>query len=64
MMDGMSNVMGPFMGLMMSYWVLVSLLILVVLVLLAVWLFQQVRHGPDTGAAAHDGDGYPPEMRA
>lgn len=44
MMDGMNNMMGPLMGLMMTYWVGFSILVLAVLVLLAVWLFQQVRH--------------------
>lgn len=43
MMDGMNTMMGPLMGLMMGYWVVFSLALLVVLVLLAVWLFQQVR---------------------
>ena len=34
------------MGLMMGYWALISLVIVVILVLFAVWLFQQVRRGP------------------
>jgi hypothetical protein len=37
--------MGWMMGGAMVYWILVALLVLVVLVLLAVWLFQQVRRG-------------------
>ena len=45
MMDGMNNMMGPLMGLMMTYWVVLSIVILAVLLLLAVWLFQQIRHG-------------------
>jgi uncharacterized membrane protein len=59
MMGGMSSMMGPFMGWMMTYWVLVSLLVLIVLGLLAVWLFQQVRRGAD-GAVGRDRRGYPP----
>ena len=46
MMDSANNMMGQFMGLMMGYWALVSLVILVILVLIAVCLFQQVRRGP------------------
>ena len=45
MMDGMSNMMGPLMALMMTYWVVFSIVLLAVVVLLAVWLFQQVRRG-------------------
>jgi len=44
-MDGMGGMMGWMMGGMMAYWGVVSMLVLVVLVLLAVWLFQQVRRG-------------------
>lgn len=44
MMDG-TGTMGDMMGAMMAYWALVGLLVLVVLVLLAAWLFQQVRRG-------------------
>ena len=43
MMDGM---MGGFMALMMGYWAVVLLLVLIVLVLAAVWLFQQIRLAP------------------
>ena len=46
MMDSANNMMGQFMGLMTGYWALISLVILVILVLFAVWLFQQVRCGP------------------
>ena len=63
MMGGMDGVMGTLMGLMMGYWLLVSLLVLVVLGLLAVWLFQQVRRGP-SGTGVPAGRGYPPETRA
>jgi len=52
MMDGMSNMMGPLIGLMMTYWVALSVVLLAVLVLLGVWLFQQVRHGAG-GDATH-----------
>ena len=52
MMDGMNNMMGPLMGLMMTYWVVFAVVLLAVLVLLGVWLFQQVRHGPG-GNAPH-----------
>ena len=59
MMGGMDGMMGTLMGLMMGYW----LLVLVVLGLLAVWLFQQVRRGP-SGTGVPAGRGYPPETRA
>ena len=52
MMDGMNNMMGPLMGLMMTYWVVFSVVLLAVLVLLGVWLFQQVRRGSG-GNATH-----------
>ncbi len=45
MMDGMGDMMGWMMGGMMAYWGVISMLVLVVLVLLTVWLFQQVRRG-------------------
>ena len=52
MMNGMNNVMGPLMALMMTYWVVFSVVLLAVLVLLGMWLFQQVRHGAG-GDATH-----------
>jgi len=45
MMNDMTSMMGPLMGVMMTYWVVFSLVVLVVLILLAVGLFQQVRRG-------------------
>jgi len=42
-MSDMSGMMGSPMAAMMTYWLAVSLLVLVILVLLAIWLFQQVR---------------------
>ena len=56
MMNGMYGMMGPMMAWMMTYGLLVAILVLVVLALLAVWLFQQVRRGPD----GPTGRGYPP----
>ena len=52
MMDGMNNMMGPVMGLMMTYWAVFAVVLLGVLVLLGVWLFQQVRHASG-GNATH-----------
>ncbi|HET6317942.1 MAG TPA: hypothetical protein VFG86_15925 [Chloroflexota bacterium] len=46
---------GPFMGWMMTYWVLFSLLLLIVLGLAAVWLFQQIQHGGAAGKADRGG---------
>jgi len=40
--------------------VVLLLVLLVVLVLAAVWLFQQIRRG---APAAHGTSGYPPENR-
>jgi len=40
----MSGMMGPFMGTMTAFLVVFWLVILVVLALLAAWLFQRVRH--------------------
>ena len=54
MMDGtcgMCAMMGPFMAWILGLGVLVWLLVLVVLVLLAVWLFQRVRRA--AGNQAH-----------
>jgi len=39
----MSGMMVSLMGAMMTYWLAVSLVVLVILVLLAIWLLQQVR---------------------
>jgi uncharacterized membrane protein len=44
MMNSMGGMMGSMMAWMMGFSVVVWLLVLVVLALLAVWLFQQVRH--------------------
>jgi hypothetical protein len=44
-MGSVGDVMGWMMSGMMAYWALISILVLVVLMLLAVWLFQQVRRG-------------------
>jgi hypothetical protein len=60
MMDGMNSMMGGFMALMMGYWAVFLLLLLVVLVLAAVWIFQQIRRG---APAPHGTGGYPPENR-
>ncbi len=60
MMDGMNNMMGPLMGVMIGYWVLLSLLVLVILGLVAVWLFQQIRREP-AGPAAPSARAYPPD---
>ena len=49
MMCDMSSVMGPMVGVMMTYSAIVSLLVLAVPALLAVWLFQLVRRGGATG---------------
>jgi uncharacterized membrane protein len=62
MTDGMAGMMGPFMGLMMVFWILLWVLVLVVLALLAVWLFQQVRHGRPTSDGAR-AQPFPPETR-
>ncbi len=43
-MNGMGSMMNWMMGGMMAYGVVFSVLLLIVLVLLAIWLFQQV-HG-------------------
>jgi hypothetical protein len=47
---GMGDMMGGAMGWLMGVWMaaggLITLLVIVVLVLAAVWLFQQVRSGP------------------
>ncbi len=59
-MDGMNSMMGGFMALMMGYWAVLLLVLLVVLVLAAVWLFQQIRRG---APAAHGTGGYPPKNR-
>jgi uncharacterized membrane protein len=48
MMNGMGGMMGSMMAWMMGFSMLVWLLVLVVLALLAVWLFQQVRHDRTT----------------
>ena len=45
MMEGMGNMMGWMMGGAIIIWTAIGLLGLVVLSLLAVWLFQQVRRG-------------------
>jgi membrane protein implicated in regulation of membrane protease activity len=45
MMNGLDGMVGPMMAWMMGYSVLIGLLVLVVLALLAVWLFQEVRRG-------------------
>ncbi|HXI16205.1 MAG TPA: hypothetical protein VNM48_07525 [Chloroflexota bacterium] len=42
-MNGMGNMMNWMMGGMMAYGAVFSVLLLIVLALLAVWLFQQVR---------------------
>ena len=44
-MGDMMGQMGWMMGGMMAYWALVGVLVLAILVLLAIWLFQQVRGG-------------------
>ena len=44
-MGGMRDMMGWMMGGAMAFWALAGILVLVVLTLLAVWLFQQVRRG-------------------
>ncbi len=49
MMNGMGSMMGWMMGWMMAYWGLVALLVLAVLVLLVIWLFQQIRREAGTG---------------
>ncbi len=59
-MDGMNSMMGGFMALMMGYWAVLLLVLLVVLVLAAVWLFEQIRRG---APAPHRTDGHPPENR-
>jgi uncharacterized membrane protein len=46
----MCGMMGPFMAWILGLGVLVWLLVLVVLVLLAAWLFQQVRRPADNQA--------------
>jgi len=51
MLNGMNDMMAPLMGLTMTYWELFSIVLLVVLVLLAVWLFQQVRQGSGSNAS-------------
>ncbi|HEV8635338.1 MAG TPA: hypothetical protein VG370_14010 [Chloroflexota bacterium] len=47
---GMGDMMGGAMGWLMGVWMaaggLITLLVIVVLALAAVWLFQQVRGGP------------------
>ena len=47
---GMCGMMGSFMAWFLGLGVLVSVLVLVVLVLLAAWLFQQVRRPADNQA--------------
>jgi len=42
-MNGMGSMMNLMMGGMMAYGAVFSVLLLIVLVLLAIWLFQQVR---------------------
>ena len=59
MMNGMHDMMGPMMAWMMTYGLLVLLLVLIVLGLLAVWLFQQIRRGPASTASQHS-SGFPP----
>jgi hypothetical protein len=43
MTNGTDSMMGPMMVWVMTYGFVVSILVLVLLTLLAVWLFQQVR---------------------
>jgi hypothetical protein len=53
MANGMSGMMGGMMGWMggmMAIWTLVGVSLLLVLVLLAIWLFQRVRRGAGSGA--------------
>jgi asparagine N-glycosylation enzyme membrane subunit Stt3 len=45
MMTGLDGMMGSMMAWMLGFSVLTWLLVLVILALVAVWLFQQVRHG-------------------
>ena len=52
MPNGMGDMMGWMMGGMMAYWALAGILVLVVLVLVAVWLFQHVRGGGRTRGTA------------
>jgi hypothetical protein len=56
MNNGMYSMMGPMMAWMMTYGFVVSILVVIVLALLAVWLFQQVRRTSETPS----GRGYPP----
>jgi hypothetical protein len=57
MMDCMGGMMGPLMALLMGLGILGWLLVLVVLALLAVWLFQRVRRGPDRTRSTAPGSG-------
>ena len=45
MMTGLDGMMGSMMAWMLGFSVLTWLLVLVILALVAAWLFQQVRHG-------------------
>jgi len=47
MMDDMGSMMGWMMGGAIMIWTVFAVLGLVVLTLLAIWLFQQVRRGAD-----------------
>ena len=49
----MYSMMGPMMAWMMAYWLVFSGLVLVVLALIAVWLFQQVRRTADSPHWVH-----------